>query len=159
MELLNEDKDEIVFFENDTIYTLVKNDDLDKWKLRLIEKKDKDGTIIVDTSLDEYGSYNRIIITQKNKSREIIIDDWIVTRDRMIVKDANEQKVYVALDDSHKAKGITINNYMAKEHIFKDSEGKTLDSPLTKDTMIVELYYYNKHLVDQVTEEKGKKYE
>ena len=159
MELINEEKDEIVFFENDTIYTLVKIDDLDKWKLRLIEKKDKDGTIIVDTSLNEDGSYNRIIISQKNYSREITIDDWIVVKDRIKEKSNNDETIYIAHDDSHKAKGITINDYMGRNHIFKDSEGKTLNSSLTKDNMIVELFYYNKHLVDQITEKKGKSYE
>ena len=159
MELLNEDKNQIVFYENDTVYTLVRIDDLDKWKLRLIDKKNKDGTFRVDTALSEDGAYSRIIISQRNTSREITIDDWVVVKDRIIVKDDNEKKVYIAHDDSHKAKGITINNYMGNEHIFKDSEGKSLDSPLTKDTMLVELYYYNKHLVDQITEEKGKKYE
>ncbi len=159
MELLNEDKDQIVFYEDDTVYTLVHIDDLDKWKLRLIDKKTKDGTFRVDTALSEDGAYSRIIISQRNTSREINIDEWVVTRDRIKVKDENGDKIYIAHDDTHKAKGITVNDYMGRNHEFKDSEGRTLNSPLTKDTMLVELYYYNKQLVDQVTEKKGKKYE
>ena len=67
--------------------------------------------------------------------------------------------MYIAHDDSHKAKGITVNNYMGEKHLFKDKEGISLNNYLTKDKMLMDLYYYNKQLLDELKEEKGKSYE
>ena len=154
MELLSEEEDRIVFLDEDTMYVL-RNLGPGEWKLRSFVREDKDGTTKVDTELNQDNSYGRIVINLNDTSiREITIDEWIVVKDRITVKENNEQKVFIAHDDSHKAMGITVNKYMGEPHVFKDKEGKTLNNPLTKDTMFLDLYYYNKHLVDELMGDK-----
>ncbi len=154
MELLSEEEDRIVFLDEDTMYIL-RNIGTGEWKLRTFVREDKDGTFKVDTTLNEDNSYGRIVINQNDTNiREITIDEWVVVKDRIVVKENNEHRVYTAHDDSHKAKGITVNNYMGEKHVFKDKEGKTFDGPLSKDKLFMDLYYYNKQLVDQLMGDK-----
>ena len=161
MEIIDEKKDEIVYLdqENGSVYTLVLNDDLNEWKLRLIQKLDENGNIRVDTTLDKDGHYDLIVISQNNYSREVRMIESIVVKDLIINKNNNEKKTYIAHEDNHMAKGITINKYIGEKHVFVDDKGTILDNPLTNDKMIMELFLNNAHLVDQLKEDKGKRHE
>jgi len=167
MNLMSSDNEKRVYFEDNTIYTVLnmgsyfsnKNCEYNEgvsewWRLISLDEMAVDG-IHIEATVDEKGFYTRIIMLSGKLRRAILLDEDNVTYD--VIKDARKTvgdrtlgDIYLPLNNDKNKRNISLTDYLDQEAEFLSLDGKPLEeNTLTNDKVKMFFNKSNELLTDK----------
>ena len=125
------------------------------WRLMFYDEQKDDSPIHIEALVDRTGYYLRIIVSQGNVRRVLLMNRNVVDEDMIYEYDSEEfmfpKKVYIAFEDKYREqRHPNLQTYLSQEHRFISNDGEVYNGNVSSNSHINNFFESNIELSKRI---------